>query len=207
MPRFAVAHGDWFGPNADANEIAVLTSLALMANPDGVCWPRQSKLAAMLGRSRKWVNSVIGGLKLKGLVEVIKNEGRGLTYRLVGHAALVKERRDTNSDSRCNRPRTAGVTAGNTEQNQESEPLNSEPEVKEEPVEPEIQEAAVAAYKSLTLASVTDRMHVQQAAQRVLGVRPVPWDARRQIVQHLAGLIQRGVVMINEFGGVELCPG
>ena len=64
MPRVAVLHESWLSHSGvDADHIAVLAVLALHANKTtGSCWPTQGLLARMLGRSRPWVNRVIGEL-------------------------------------------------------------------------------------------------------------------------------------------------
>ena len=69
MPRVAVLQEGWLTPSdVGADEIAVMAVLALHANKSGSCWPTQGLIARMLGRSRPWVNKVIGTLVELGLV-------------------------------------------------------------------------------------------------------------------------------------------
>ncbi len=90
MSRIAVLHEHFIAhPNTTADEIAVLTTLALHASrTDSTCFPTQGLLATLLGRSRPWVNKVINRLVELGLVERThrtRNDGgdRSCLYRLV----------------------------------------------------------------------------------------------------------------------------
>ena len=69
MPRVAVLHESWLThSDVGADEIAVLALLALHSNKSGSCWPTQGLLGRLLGRSRPWVNKVIGKLVELGIV-------------------------------------------------------------------------------------------------------------------------------------------
>ena len=69
MPRVAVLHEYWLThSDVGADEIAVLAVLALHSNKSGSCWPTQGLLGRLLGRSRPWVNKVIGKLVELGIV-------------------------------------------------------------------------------------------------------------------------------------------
>ena len=69
MPRVAVLHESWLThSDVGADEIAVLAVLALHSNKSGSCWPTQGLLGRLLGRSRPWVNKVIGKLVELGIV-------------------------------------------------------------------------------------------------------------------------------------------
>ena len=69
MPRVAVLYESWLThSDVGADEIAVLAVLALHTNKSSRCWPTQGLLARLLGRSRPWVNKVIGKLVELGIV-------------------------------------------------------------------------------------------------------------------------------------------
>jgi Helix-turn-helix domain len=90
MPRVAVLHESWLThSDVSADEIAVLAVLALHTNKNGACWPTQGLLARLLGRSRPWVNKVIGKLVELGIVvrtHRTRDDGgdRACLYSLVG---------------------------------------------------------------------------------------------------------------------------
>lgn len=89
MARFAILHEGWLTHcETSADEIAVLTVLALHASRNGTCFPTQGLLASLLGRSRPWVVKVLNKLVEIGLVERthrIRSDGgdRSCLYRLV----------------------------------------------------------------------------------------------------------------------------
>ena len=89
MSRVAIIKEEWVRhSDVGPDELAVLCVLALHANKDGVCWPTQGLLAELLGRSRPWVNKVIGRLVEIGLVQKThrtRDDGgdRACLYRLV----------------------------------------------------------------------------------------------------------------------------
>ena len=89
MSRVAIIKEEWVRhSDVGPDELAVLCVLALHANKDGVCWPTQGLLAELLGRSRPWVNKVIGRLVEIGLVlktHRTRDDGgdRACLYRLV----------------------------------------------------------------------------------------------------------------------------
>jgi len=70
MPRVAVLHESWLThSDVNADHIAVLAVLALHAHKStSSCWPTQGLLGRLLGRSRPWVNRVIGELVELGIV-------------------------------------------------------------------------------------------------------------------------------------------
>lgn len=80
----------WFGhPAVGAAELAVLMALLFHADRYGRCHPSQSTLAAMLQKSRAWVNSVIASLADAGLVErerrrLAKGGETSCIYKLAG---------------------------------------------------------------------------------------------------------------------------
>lgn len=90
MSRIAVIKEDWIRHSeVGPDELAVLCVLALHANRAGECWPTQGLLAELLGRSRPWVNKVVGRLVEIGLVvktNRVRDDGgdRACLYRLVG---------------------------------------------------------------------------------------------------------------------------
>lgn len=67
-PRWARIEAAWIDPSVGADGIAVLAVLVLHANEDGVCWPSQGRIAALLGRSRAWVIAVLDHLEGLGIV-------------------------------------------------------------------------------------------------------------------------------------------
>ena len=97
MSRFAIIPLDWLQHSeVGADEIAVLCALAAHADRNHTCYPSQGLLATMLGRSRPWVNRVIGKLVEIGLVEKthqIRRDGgeRSCLYRLAYPAGAAPQ--------------------------------------------------------------------------------------------------------------------
>ena len=89
MARLAILHEGWLTHSeTGADEIAVLSVLALHASKAGTCFPTQGLLATLLGRSRPWVVKVLNRLVEIGLVERThrtRTDGgdRSCLYRLV----------------------------------------------------------------------------------------------------------------------------
>jgi hypothetical protein len=96
MGRFAIVPAVWLShPDIGADELAVLTVLALHADQHGVCWLAQYTIATKLNRSRSWVNRVIARLnaiepKILDKTQRFYDSGgmRSCLYRLVGHEAV-----------------------------------------------------------------------------------------------------------------------
>jgi len=61
----------------------VLVALADHADRAGICWPRQSRLAAMTGLARETVSRNVCALRTKGLIQTHPDGERGLIYQLV----------------------------------------------------------------------------------------------------------------------------
>ncbi len=103
MPRLAVLHEVWLThPEVGADEVAVLAVLALHESKDHTCFPSQSLLAGMLGRSRPWICKVIGRLVELGLVikqNRTRDDGgeRSCLYRLVVPDHALRHGNDTPS--------------------------------------------------------------------------------------------------------------
>jgi hypothetical protein len=67
--RWGKAQAWWQqAPGMDLDRWGVLTTLALYADEDGLCYPSQATIARALKRSRPWVNRVIGDLAEAGLI-------------------------------------------------------------------------------------------------------------------------------------------
>jgi hypothetical protein len=86
---------DWADhPDIGVDELAVLAILSLYASGEGRCWPSQTTIADRLGKSRSWVNRVLGRLHALAIVGRERREaerGRHATrlYTLVGHAEAL----------------------------------------------------------------------------------------------------------------------
>ncbi|MEI8394810.1 MAG: helix-turn-helix domain-containing protein [Rhodospirillaceae bacterium] len=96
MSRFAILHSGWIEhAEVGADEVAVLAVLALHVDRHGRCFPTQGLLARLLGRSRPWINKVIGRLVEIGLIERThrqRDDGgdRACLYRLIAPAEAQK---------------------------------------------------------------------------------------------------------------------
>jgi hypothetical protein len=68
--RWGKAHVWWQQtPEMDLDRWGVLTTLALYADDQGLCYPSQATIARALKKSRPWVNRVIGELADLGFIE------------------------------------------------------------------------------------------------------------------------------------------
>ena len=88
--RWGKAHVWWQQtPQMDLDRWGVLTTLALYADEEGLCYPSQATIARALKRSRPWVNRVIGELAYLGFIEKTartRSSNAGTTsceYRLI----------------------------------------------------------------------------------------------------------------------------
>ena len=111
--QMAIVYNEWIDhPEVGADEIVVLTVLALHADANGRCWPSQQTIADRIGdRSRQWVNRVLKKLAELGLVQKIRRKRDDKGDRSCLYTLAVPARAERSAADGASAPSTPRMEA------------------------------------------------------------------------------------------------